>query len=655
MSPDGRSFMAVVDRALLRARVLAVAEAMLCGTAAAAAAPVAGALVAALFLTLRMRVWTRSAIVQALERATPSSRNLLITANELRRGQLQASESIRARVFADVSSLSGSVNIGRAVPARPLAACAALAAVAWAVALGISRFGATASRPAQNPTLARTVDRAKPMTIAVTTQPPAYTGIGESRAVDPIELRGIEGSVAVMTIETAAPRVTVEHDGAVTTLTPTDAGRFTDRLPLARTGYVVVAPEGGDRRTLPVVVLPDALPAVRITAPGRDLVYSGGNASIGFTMRATDDFGLRSLSLRYTKVSGSGEEFAFTEGEIPLTVAAANARDWSGNATRTIAQLGLHEGDMLVYRAVASDARPGEGTAQSDAFFIEISRLGIAAGDAFTLPEQETRYALSQQMLIVKTDRLMRQRRTMPVDALTEASLNLAVEQRMIRAEFVFMLGGEIQDEEVEAEQSVELQAGRLANRGQRDLRAATVAMSQAEKLLTAANLSDALAAERNAVAALQRAFARDRYILRAAPSRVDLDPKRRLTGDLSKASGWTRQLPDTPANRRAAQLQDLLLGLGNASQDPDRSRVLVLAETALRIDAQSPGMRQAATTLQQAAGSWPTSTVEGRRRAIEPAIAAVSAEASRALSGAPAEPIDVAPGLRRALAEGKR
>ena len=58
----------------------------------------------------------------------------------------------------------------------------------------------------------------------------------------------------------------------------------------------------------------------------------------------------------------------------------------------------------------------------------------------------------------------------------------------MIRAEFVFMLGGEVEDEEVEAEQSTELQAGRLQNRGQRDVRAATIAMSQAEKLLTGAD-----------------------------------------------------------------------------------------------------------------------------------------------------------------------
>ena len=114
----------------------------------------------------------------------------------------------------------------------------------------------------------------------------------------------------------------------------------------------------------------------------------------------------------------------------------------------------------------------------------------------------------------------------------------------MIRAEFVFMLGGEINDEEVEAEQSVELQAGRLQNRGQRDLRAATIAMSQAEKLLTGANTAEALVAERAAVTALQRAFSRDRYILRALATRSQLDPARRLTGSLADATGWRRVPP---------------------------------------------------------------------------------------------------------------
>ena len=80
--------------------------------------------------------------------------------------------------------------------------------------------------------------------------------------------------------------------------------------------------DDGARRTIPIVVSPDALPAVRLTAPGRDLVYAGGNPRIAFDARATDDFGLRSLVLRYTKVTGSGENYEFKEGEIPLTVEA---------------------------------------------------------------------------------------------------------------------------------------------------------------------------------------------------------------------------------------------------------------------------------------------------------------------------------------------
>ena len=325
---------------------------------------------------------------------------------------------------------------------------------------------------------------------------------------------------------------------------------------------------------IPVVVSPDALPAVRITAPGRDLVYGGGNPRIAFDARATDDFGLRSLALRYTIVSGSGEQFEFKDGEIPLAVTPASAREWKGTASRSLADLNLKDGDMLVYRAVAADARPGDGSASSDAFFIEISKLGVAAGDAFTLPEEETRYALSQQMLIIKTERLHQRRGTMPPAELTEAALNLAVEQRMIRAEFVFMLGGEVEDEEVEAEQSTELQAGRLQNRGQRDVRAATIAMSQAEKLLTGADTARALVAERAAVAALQRAFSRERYILRALATRSQLDPARRLTGNLSEAARLAPHARRVPANRRTALLQDLLRGIAELSGTTGRTPV---------------------------------------------------------------------------------
>ena len=640
MSPDERAFVLVVERALRRARLIAVAEAGVWGFAAATISMTAAVAVGVAVAASRLIAVSRSGIVRALERALPDARNLFVTADEISRRQLSAGGVAADRVFAGASSRAQLVNLRRACPLLPFWYAAIFAGLAWTIALIVRGPHGPAqmlfpSRPA--PAVAASDRR---MTIAVIIRPPAYTGLPEARSTDPAELRAVEGSVAILSIDTAADRMTVDHDGDARTLARSADGRFSDRMRLTKTGFVVVASDAGDRRSLPIVVTPDALPSVRVTSPARDLVYAGGSASIAFAAHATDDFGLRSLSLRYTKVSGSGEEYAFTEGEIPLGIARTNARDWSGTATRTLADLGLHDGDMLVYRAVAADARPGDGSAESDAFFIELSRLGIAAGDAFSLPEQETRYALSQQMLILKTDRLARQHGTLTADRFSDASLNLAVEQRMIRAEFVFMLGGEIADEEVEAERSVELQAGRLANRGQGDLRAATIAMSQAEKLLTAANPSEALAAERDAVAALQRAFARDRYILRASPTRVDIDPKRRLTGDLAGAAGWLRPIPDAPPNRKAAQLLNLLHGIGEL-RAPNRSRALVLAEQALRIDAGSRRLREAAAALQLFD--------------IDKAFSAVSVEAKGELSIAPVEQELVAPGLRRALAERER
>jgi hypothetical protein len=223
------------------------------------------------------------------------------------------------------------------------------------------------------------------------------------------------------------------------------------------------------------------------------------------------------------------------------------------------------------------------------------------------------------------------------------------------------MLGGEINDEEVEAEQSVELQAGRLQNRGQRDLRAATIAMSQAEKLLTGINTADALVAERAAVTALQRAFSRDRYILRAMATRSQLDPARRLTGTLAEATGWRRIPPDPSVDRRTALLQDLLRGIaeltaiapfGPAVPAPFRQRALVVAEEAIRIDPSSAALRTVATELQRAADTLESST---RSVALAVASTAAASEARRTQAGAPVTASSIAPSLSGAFADAAR
>ena len=661
MSPDERSVADVLKRAAWRARGVAIAEAAAWGAAFATVSAAAGVVTAVAFAVWRLRGTTEQSIVHAVEKTHAGVRNLLVTASELSSGRLSARPHVRQHVFGQAAEVTRSIDVHAAFPIRPAARALIVAATAWLVLVTAQMWRQPLAR--LTPGLVRPADATKPantterLRVTAMLEPPAYTGRAPTTAVDPPQIEAVEHSVLTMTVDAPANRVTADHDGTTLTLTRDPSGRFVRRLELTKTGSISIAADSGGERLIPIVVSADALPGVRVTAPSRDLVFADAEQRIAFEVHATDDFGLRSLSLQYTKVSGSGEQFEFQEGEIPLEIVRTNNRDWQGKAARPLAAFNLKDGDMLVYRAVAADARSGGGTASSDAFFIEISKLGVGAGDAFTLQEQETRYALSQQMLIIKTERLHAQRSTMPPMEFRDQAINLAVEQRMVRAEFVFMLGGEVEDEEVEAAQSTELQEGRLANRGQRDLRAATIAMSQAEKLLTGADTAGALSAERAAVAALQRAFTRDRYILRALATRTELDLQRRLTGNLSQAVNWRRHLASAPSNRRAALLQDLLAGIG-ALRNPETTgpaRAIQLGREALSIDAASAVLRTAAADLQRIADTWSVTEADSRRRAVDAVASAVAAEAARALATAPAPPHGTAPSLAGAFVDALR
>jgi hypothetical protein len=634
VSPDERAFDNLVSRALRRSRTLAVLDAIAWGGTGAAAYMPLGAAIGLAVAAWRLGGVVRQTIVRAIEHNS-NGRNIFVTADELLRGRIRARPEIRQRVFADAAALCHRIDLSAVYPIKTVVRTLTVATVAWLLALTTGVWRSPVARVAREILPAVPVGRpasAETVHVMVTTEPPTYTGLTPKTVADPAEVAAVQGSTLTVAIESrASGRVTVDHDGAPRTLSADATGRVADRIELTRTGYYAITTDAGARRVISIVVSPDALPTVRITVPGRDLVYADANQRVSFDVRALDDFGLRSLTLQYTKVAGSGEQFDFHEGEVALSIVRPNNRDWRGTAARSLAELGLEEGGMLVYRAVAADARPGAGTGSSDSFFIEISRLGVGAG--FTVPEQETRYALSQQMLVLKTARLDRGRGSIPAAEFNEAAMNLAVEQRMIRAEFVFMLGGEIEDEEVEAAQSTELQEGRLQNRGQRDLRQATVSMSQAEKLLTGGSTREALTAEREASAALQRAFARDRYILRALTGQTRLDPSRRLTGVLSQAGDWRRVRPPPIENRRAALLQDLLAGVGSLVSDSPSSRIVVLAGEALRIDPDSVTLRRIAADLQRIAESWAAARADARKRALTDVVAAVQRETTLALA----------------------
>jgi len=391
-----------------------------------------------------------------------------------------------------------------------------------------------------------------------------------------------------------------------------------------------------------MTVRTDEAPHVRIVAPARDLIVPDRNRTLDVRLEADDDLAVGSLRLHYTKVSGSGERFTFSEGDVPVSITRTAAAQWSARAALALAPLLAEPGDLVVYRAIATDSRPGSPAVESDAFIAELAAPGGMAALGFSLDPDEDRYAVSQQMVILKTERLLARRATMPASVLADSAAQIAGEQRRVRAEFVFMMGGEFAqeatgelgstdlDETQEAESEGDLAAGRMGNRGRVALLSAVRAMSRAAVSLTVADLAAALPLEKTALTQLQEAFARSRFLMRALSQREQLDMSRRLTGRLDSTARGHAPVPagepDSTRDAWRALLGDVVRLASPSSFERstfersaidrptidrpaidrpaiDRAQASLLAERVLRLDASSPSAQRVAAHL-SAAGS---------------------------------------------------
>jgi hypothetical protein len=609
---------------------------------------------------------------QLVEARSDRFRNSVITALELRAHPDRASAAMTDRVTRDAEAACADARLDALVPIRRRAAAAVLSMTALIAASLVLAIRPALVDGARARVTARTgTGGAVPsgrLSIVATVTPPAYAKVPVRTLDNPATIESLEGSAIALSIRSSSATLRLRTGAGETRTLERDAGgTFHASLPI-RTGYVALEGERpSERQLISLVATPDLPPRVRLLAPGRDLIYPDAARTVTFDIAAQDDLELRALRLHYTRVSGSGENFEFTEGDLPIDVTRRDARTWEARASTPLARLPLEPGDTLVYQASASDARPGIGS--SDTFVIEIGKAAEGLAEGFAIAEDENKYAISQQMVIVKTERLHARRASMAADAVATESMNIAAEQRLVRAEFVFMMGGEVEDEEVEAEQSNELQEGRLENRGQSDLRTAIRLMSDAEHRLIAQNTGAALPVERAALAALERAFSRNRYILRtlAAQSRIELS--RRLSGDRSRAASWVRPgaaaMPRMNVPHVAALLAEIaMLAAAPAWTAETAGHAARLAERTLALDVPSAAggapagaaLRTASRQMLQAAARAPGSRgLDAARTDLQAAATALLPLARDAAAPAVPNAPPVGPAVRGAFADALR
>jgi hypothetical protein len=562
----------------------------------------------------------RQSLVPALiERIVPHSKNVLFTSAEILAARIPARPWVSQVVCRDAARIASQLDPARLFPARRTWLAFVAAIAAWILTFAATRSGAESAAFRS----AAAVADPEITGVEIIVSPPAYSGIAAESLRDPVRVEVLEGSRIEIRVRASAATIALETLDSVWSV----AGQqsvFAGELMAEQDDFIAIEPRTadgrtGERRLIGITVRADEPARVRVTSPGHDLFLPEATQTLDIEVQASDDLGLASLFLRFTKVSGSGEQFTFIDGELPLALARQDSRTWSGRLTLRLDTLGLERGDVLVYRGVAADRAPRHGETESDAFIVEITSPGAVASEGFAMDDEEDRYALSQQMVILKTERLMARSNGMPSDSMLYEARSLAAEQRSVRAEFVFMMGGELAEEveqanlgdlneEAHIEADDEAIAGRLENQGRFALIRAIRAMSRAYAALNEADLTAALAEEKLALDHLQNAFARTRYILRALTEREQIDLSRRLTGSLAEAGRDRRPAFVADEAEQLAVLRTALASMANVMADPEpgssaAATVSRVAEQILRSDPSS-GERQEISTLLLEAGT---------------------------------------------------
>ena len=598
---------------------------------------------------------SRRNIAHRVEARAPQCRNVVVTADELSRTTAGAPASKASEAAPLVAPpYVGDIVLAEAVRTIRTLDLAALFPTrnAWLALLAGAGFVGLMSARETLPlrTAARAIRRVVPAAaiaianVEITVTAPAYAAQRPRALRNVARIDALAGSRIRLRVRASADSLVVQTLRGKRTLAPTSADLFTIDIPADEDGFVTLAPRGNDGREgshqlIGITVQNDQLPHVRIAAPGRDLLLKDSHRTIDLGVEADDDLGLASLRLRYTKVSGSGERFAFSEGEVPLKLTRTSQQLWKASGVFPLDSLGLSAGDMVVYRAVATDHRPGAPSQESDAFILEIVAPGGDAASGFSIDPDQERYAVSQQMVILKTERLIARRATMQADSATNAAQEIAAEQRKVRAEFVFMMGGEMADapdpdasmtdlnEEAEAEGEADIAAGRLANQGRMALTRATRYMSRAATMLTNVELTEALKSEKAALAQLEQAFSRTRILLRALSERERLDMTRRMSGALTDARSDRRSAATPPADARGTALRRALADIAAVAHESrvaagaraSSVRLSALAEAIFRVDPSSEALRKVSTRLSAASALMSSSERTDEQRTNAP------------------------------------
>jgi hypothetical protein len=172
------------------------------------------------------------------------------------------------------------------------------------------------------------------------------------------------------------------------------------------------------------------------------------NDSKTIELRATlsDDYGMAQADVVATVSKGSGESVKFREEHMSFhTPADIRGRVIHAGLTFDLVKMGLEPGDELYFYVQGLDNKPEPNYSRTETFFIALRDTAQQAvtADAGLGVDLMPEYFRSQRQIIIDTEKLLRDRKTITRQAFNSTSNELGYDQKVLRLRYGQFLGEE--------------------------------------------------------------------------------------------------------------------------------------------------------------------------------------------------------------------
>ncbi|RYY54393.1 MAG: DUF4175 family protein [Chitinophagaceae bacterium] len=418
--------------------------------------------------------------------------------------------------------------------------------------------------------------------------PPAYTGKPQ-REENSFSLSVEDGSVVSWTIHSngVPPALGfIFNNGIVSPLKPSaDSLSWTFSKTLSRSGFYQVDLGGTLSSLYQLELIPDKAPVIQVLAPAQHSSFQPGvRPVLQVRTSVTDDYGIRSVQLVLTKASGKGEAVSFREEVMEFAHRTGTTREQMLIRQLDLWQMGMKAGDELYFYIRVMDNHGQES--RSDMFFVslpdteELLSLSSLTSGVDQVPE----YFRSQRQIILDTEKLLKEKGSIPVDSFRLRSNELGSDQKLLRLRYGKFLGeenesgihtpddghdhaaeppayGDVQalmDQYAHKHDNAE-DAGFFEPAQKAQLKAVLEEMWKSELKLRTYLPADALPFEYKALVLLKDLQQKSRaYVGKTSAQKATLNPDKRLSGDQSKirrdpSSGKSEMETEPAASLRAA------------------------------------------------------------------------------------------------------